>query len=239
MPIKYALFENNITPDPADFAAIVQIGGTADGDDLVQDIIDQGSTVNKPDILAVTADLMLAARRRVERGERVNFFGMVEYFPRIKGVFTGATDTFDPARHQIDVGANPGSELRAAVRAGATVEKVESIKPAPSPIEYLDFGSGTTNDSVTVGSIGQLNGSRLKFDAGAADEGVYFVATAGGDTKVTLVSKNKPGQLDFLVPATLLPGTYNLEVRARMGTPPAGPDTRELRIGRLDPVLTV
>ncbi len=27
----------------------------AEGDDLVQDIVDQGSTVNKPDILAVTA----------------------------------------------------------------------------------------------------------------------------------------------------------------------------------------
>ncbi len=82
-------------------------------------------------------------------------------------------------------------------------------------------------------------GSRLKFDAAAADEGIYFVATAGGETKVTLVTYNKPGRLDFLVPATLVPGTYNLEVRARQGTPPAGPDTRELRIGRLDATLTV
>ncbi len=43
----------------------------------------------------------------------------------------------------------------------------------------------------------------------------------------------------FLVPATLVPGTYHLEVRARMGVPPAGPDDRELRIGRLDATLTV
>jgi len=50
---------------------------------------------------------------------------------------------------------------------------------------------------------------------------------------------NKPARLDFLVPATLVPGTYHLEVRARMGVPPAGPDTRELRIGRLDATLTV
>lgn len=34
----------------------------------VQDIVDQGSTVNKPDILAVTAALKLACQRRVERG---------------------------------------------------------------------------------------------------------------------------------------------------------------------------
>ena len=68
MPIEYALFENNITSDPANHAAIVHIWGNADGDDLVQDIIDHGSMVNKPDILAVTAALKLAYQRRVEQG---------------------------------------------------------------------------------------------------------------------------------------------------------------------------
>ena len=64
MPIKYALFENNITSDPDDYSAMVQISGSADGDDLVQNIVDQGSTVNKPDILAVTAALKLACQGR-------------------------------------------------------------------------------------------------------------------------------------------------------------------------------
>lgn len=233
MPIQYALFENNLTADPADYAAIVQISGTADGKALVQDILDQGTTVNRPDILAVTAALKLACQRRVEEGQRVNYFGMVEFFPRIKGVFTGAMDTFDPARHHIDIGANPGSELRDAVRAGATVQKVEAVKPAPNPIEYRDIGSDTTNDQVTVGNIGQLSGSRLKYDPAQADEGVFFVATAGGDTKVSTVQKNKPSQSVFLVPAALLAGTYNLEVRARIG------GGTELRTGRLDTVLTI
>ncbi len=84
-----------------------------------------------------------------------------------------------------------------------------------------------------MGGIGELAGSRLKYDDTQADEGVYFVATAGGETKVTIVQKNKPAELVFSIPATLVPGTYNIEVRARIagGT--------ELRIGRLDPVLTV
>ncbi len=235
MPINYALFENNITADPDDYAAIVQISGSADGDDLVQDIVDQGTTVNKPDILAVTAALEPACQRRVEQGQRVNYFGMMDFFPRIKGVFTGPTDSFDPARHGIDIGANPGSELREAVRVGATVEKVEAVKPSPNPIEYRDIGSDTTNDTVMVGNIGQLSGSRLKFDPAEADEGLYFVADAGGDTKVVTIQKNKPAQLVFLVP-TLAAGTYHLEVRARMGS---GTSARELRIGRLDAALTV
>ena len=235
MPIKYALFESHITADPDDYMAMVEISGSADSDDLVQDIIDQGSTVNKPDILAVTAALKLACQRRVEQGQRVNYFGMVEFFPRIKGVFTGPMDSFDEARHRIDIGANPGSELREAVRGGATVQKVEALKPSPNPIEYRDMGSDTSNDTVTINNIGQLSGSRLKFDPNEADEGLYFVADAGGETKVPTVQKNKPAQLVFLVP-NLTAGTYHLEVRARMGS---GTSARELRIGRLDSVLTV
>ena len=239
MPIQYALYENHITSDPNDYAAAVQITASADGDDLVQDIIDQGTTVTKPDILAVTAALMLALQRRLEMGQRVNYFGMSDYFPRVKGVFDGPVDPWDPARHHLDVGTSPGSELRDAVRAGATTERVAATKPAPALIQYHDFTSDTNNDTVSVGGAGQIVGSRLKFDAAQADEGIYFVATAGGETKVAMVTYNKPGRLDFTVPATLLPGTFNLEVRARQGDPPAGPDNRELRVGRLDATLTV
>ncbi len=46
MPINYALFENNVTSDPNDYAGIVQISGSADGDHLVQDIIDQALSLS-------------------------------------------------------------------------------------------------------------------------------------------------------------------------------------------------
>ncbi len=233
MPIKYALFENNLTPDPDDYSAIVQIAGSWDLPIIADKIVARGSTVGKADVLAVLTDAVSVCEEGVGESNRINFGGLVQLFPRVKGVFNGATDTFDPARHFVDVGANPGSELRDAVRASATVEKVEAVKPSPNPIEYRDINSDTTNDTVTVGGIGQLSGSRLKYDDTQADEGIYFVATAGGETKVTVVQKNKPAQVVFSVPATLIAGTYNIEVRARVagGT--------ELRIGRLDPVLTV
>ena len=159
----------------------------------------------------------------------------MDFFPRIKGVFTGATDSFDPARHRVDVGANPGGELRDAVRVAATVEKVEAVKPAPNPIEYRDIDSEETNDTITPDNIGQLSGNRLKFDPAEADEGLFFVATVGGETKVSTVQKNKPSQLVFLIPP-LADGTYHLEVRARMAS---GTSARQLRIGRLDATLTV
>jgi hypothetical protein len=239
MPIQYALYENHITSDPNDYSATVLITGSADGDDLVQDILDEGCTVTKPDILAVTAALMQALERRLEMGQRVNYFGMSDYFPRAKGKFNGPLDPWADDRHHIDVGANVGSKLRDAVRKNATVERVKATKPAPELIQYHDFTSDTNNDSVSVGGPGQLAGSRLKFNTAKADEGIYFVPATGAATKVTMVTYNKPGRLDFTVPATLVPGTYHLEVRARQGTPPKGTDNRELRVGRLDATLTV
>jgi len=233
MPIKYALFENNLTPDPADYSAIVQIAGSWDLPIIADKIVARGSTVGKADVLAVLTDAISVCEEGVGESNRINFGGLVQLFPRVKGVFSGALDAFDTARHSVDVAANPGTRVRNEVRAEATVDKVEAIKPAPNPMQFADNGSGTNNDQVTVGGIGQLSGSRLKYDATQADEGVYFVATAGGETKVTVVQKNKPAQAVFSVPATLIAGTYNIEVRARIagGT--------ELRIGRLDPVLTV
>ncbi len=234
MPIHYALFENNVTSDPDDYAAVVQAIDSADLDALVRRMLDRGSTTTRADILAVMEDAIGACEALLLDGMRVNFGGLVELFPRVRGVFNGVTDVFDPARHSVDVGANPGIRVRQTVRGQATVAKDEAVKPAPNPLEYRDVGSDTTNDQVTPGNIGQLSGSRLKYDAVQADEGVFFIATAGGaEIKVTTLQKNKPAQLVYLVPAGLLVGTYYLEVRARMRA------LADLRTGRLDSVLTV
>jgi len=235
MPIHYALFENNVTSDPDDYAAVVQAIDSADLETLIRRMLDRGSTTTRADILAVMEDAIGACESLLLDGMRVNFGGLVELFPRLRGVFNGVTDTFDPARHSVDVGANPGNRVRQTVRDQATVTKDEAVKPAPNPLEYRDVGSDTTNDQVTPANIGQLSGSRLKYDPLQADEGIFFIPTAGGlETKVTTVQKNKPAQLVFLVPAGLMAGTYYLEVRARMRA-----EAADLRIGRLDAVLTV
>nr|VFJ66723.1 MAG: protein of unknown function (DUF4469) with IG-like fold [Candidatus Kentron sp. DK] len=81
-----------------------------------------------------------------------------------------------------------------------------------------------------------FDGYRLKFDPAKADEGIFLVPaeTGGGkEARITQVQKNKPGQLIFLNPPNVKKGDYHLEVRARMR------DSGEIRIGRLDAILTV
>lgn len=231
MAISYALFENHLTSDPDDYAAQVKSTGSAGLEVIAQRMINQGSTVTKPDILAVLEDAIKATESCLLDGYRVQLGGLCELFPRIKGVFNGITDTFDASRHRVDVGANPGARVRKTVREGAAVTKAETIKPEPALLQYVDLGSGETNGKITSGNIGTINGHRLKFDPDQDDNGIYFVnIDNAAEVKVTTIQKNKPGQLVFLAPS-MPDGQYYLEVRTRFR------DSAELRTGRLNEIL--
>lgn len=234
MPIHYALYRNYVSPGPDDYAAVVKPIASVNLEAMIERMIDRGSTTARADILAVLEDAIGATESLLLDGMRINFGGLVELYPRIRGVFTDATDGYDAARHSVDVGANPGIRVRRTVRANAAVTKEEAIKPAPNLVQYRDLGSTTFDDQITPGNIGELVGSRLKFNPSQLDEGVFFIPTGGGaGTQVTTFQRNKPSSLVFLIPSGLVPGTYQLEVRARIsgGT--------ELRTGRLEATLTV
>jgi hypothetical protein len=65
MPITYALFENNLTGDPDDYAAQVQLAGSAGIDGIVHRMPGQGSTVPEADVRAVLADTLKASSGRL------------------------------------------------------------------------------------------------------------------------------------------------------------------------------
>jgi len=226
MTIKYTLEPNRLTPDPNDFKARVRQTGSIDLDGLAQRIVEQGTTVTLPDVLAVLENTIQAAESFLLQGYRINLGGLCELFARLRGRFAGIDDSFDPARHRVTLGANAGERINRTFRQSAAVQKLESITPAPALLTFVDEASGGINSSFTSANIGTINGHRLSFDESQADEGIYFVDTADGtEYKATLVQKNKPGQLVFLNP-TIAPGTtVELEVRSRFGT--------ELRSGKL------
>jgi hypothetical protein len=232
--ITYSLIENTVTADPDDYYGQIQLAGSADADALADRMVQMGSTVTKPDVLATLELAFRAVESLVLEGNRVLLAGIVEVSPRMQGVFNGITDSYDPARHQVGVTASAGARLRDSVRQQAQVQKDETVKPRPAPVQYVDLASGTVDTTLTKGNIGTLNGARLKFDTGSADEGIYLVPTGGAAaTKITAIQRNKPAQLVFLTPAVLAAGGYWLEVRARTG------NVTDLRVGRLDAVLTV
>lgn len=217
MAIRYALYENNLTDDPNDFTAVIQSAGTAETEQLVQDIIDFGTTLNEPEIREVILQYGRAMIKRLQNNERVYIEGIGEIYPTITGVFNGGNDTFDAARHSLNIKANVARKTeKAVVEAG--VEKVEAIKPAPSLINVTDLTTGNNQGAITPGGMIEIVGHRLKYDKTAADEGVFFIASDGSATKVdnNFVGVNRPSKLLILVPAGLVSGDYSIEVRARV-----------------------
>ena len=231
MPINYVLLENNLTSDPSDYMAAVQATRTAETDDIIARIIQQGSTVVKADILSVLEDYHTAIENMVLEGVNVNT-PLANFGVSIKGVFNGPTDSFDPGRHQVVATTSPGKRFRRAVRERAQAVKGEALKPKPNPVEYTDVNSGTTNSVLTPNGMGRLVGHRLKFDPAAAAQGIFFQAKSGAATQAAMVGRNKPGELMFMVPA-LAAGDYTLEVRARVY------GSEDARAGALDATLTV
>jgi len=232
MSIDYALYQNKLTEATDLYAAKVLITASADLETIADRIVEQGSTVTRTDVIAVLEGSVIAVENMLLEGARVNFGGLFDVFPKIKGKFSGITDHYDPSRHQVDVAAAPGARVRKTVRENATVTKLETVLPKPLVLEYFDLSTGEVNNHITVGNIGTINGSRLSFDPSESDEGIYLVDPTGvGTTKVTAIQKNKPSQLVFMVPDVPMPSLY-LEVRKRFTA------TGELRVGKLDTILT-
>ncbi len=213
MTINYILVKNHLKPDSDEYMARVISSGTVDVETLVDDMIGGGSTVTHPDILAVLNAYYSAIIKRLLAGQRV-LTPVANFSVSIRGPFENASDAFDSSRHVIHSSVSTGADLRSTMREHAQVAKGEAPNTAPNPIEYVDFGSERKNSALTTDKPGQLTGHRLKVDAADPQQGVFFIAAKdGAEARATMLMRNEPANLMFIVPAGLAPGDYEIEVR--------------------------
>ena len=232
MSIFYALYKNPLITGDTEYAARCMPVQSLDLEDIADEIVRQGSTVTRTDVLAVLEQMCEACEALMLLGFRIQMGGVFELYPRIKGRFTSKTDVYDPSRHKLDVTGNAGSRIRKAIRENGVVQKSTVEVPKPIPQEYVDAFSGDINSTLTPGNIGTINGEKLKFDDTQGDQGIWFVDSMETATKVQTVETNKPGKLTYLVPA-LSDGEYHVEVRSKFSKD--GP----VRTGRLEEALLV
>lgn len=223
-----------VSDKPSDYYGRPSIASSIYIDDIVDRMLEQGSTVTRPDILAVIENAVKTTENLLLEGNRVNFGDLVQLYPKIRGSFGGQSDFFNRSRHKIDVGATAGTRIRNNIHANAVVIKEEASIPMPNPIEFHDLLSDEMNISITPGSIGTVIGNRLKYDAARSDEGIFLIKMSdNSEIKMHAVQKNKPGELVFLVPSTLTADdTMAIEIRSRISG-------ETIRAGRLAEELTV
>lgn len=215
MPIKFYLHPNPITPDPNDQLARVSTNVTLTEEDIIKACLRRGTTLTEPDLRATINLLFTVITDEVADGNSV-VTRLANIRPSITGVFSSITDTFDSSRHSKRATLSAGSMLYNKMQE-AKVEKIASGIPSPDLQEFLNVKSGTTNDLLTPGSIGQLVGSELKFNPENAEEGIYLTHEAGTETKVTELAIRTEGKLMFTIPSGLATGGYQIEVRKGYG----------------------
>jgi hypothetical protein len=210
MPIKYYLQPNPVTPDPNDQSARVLPNASLTLEDIIAKMMLRGTTVTEADTRAVLNLFFDVVSDEVADGNFVNL-PLANIRVGISGVFTSITDSFDPSRHSIRATLSPGLLLSEKMQ---KVRLEKTLQPLPSPVilEFLNINTNTTNSVLTPGGIGQIVGEELKFNPDNPQEGIFFVAADGTETKVQIIASRTEGKLVFSIP-TLPAGNYTLEVR--------------------------
>lgn len=230
MALEYALFENHLTSDPDDYMAVVQNQQSKMQEDIIDLMIGRGSTVTKAEAFSVLEEYAAAIEQLIREGDGINT-PLFNLSPSIKGVFTGADESFNPARHAVKINISAGTRLK-KVASEITLKRIQGVSPQPDLLYLDDLGTDTRNEMLTPGNIAQLKGSRLKFDLTDPTQGVFLISETNQEFRVNTVSRNKPAQIDFLIPQ-LAPGNYRIELRSVIYK------GKELRTGTLPCELSV
>jgi hypothetical protein len=232
MKINYVLHLNLMTPDPYDCRAVVVNRTTYSIKDIVKQITAEGSILKETECNAVIDSFL----KRIGTNLAEGICFQSEYFSvgtEISGVFTNDKDKFDASRHQIYPKLNPGKPWKESL-ANAKLERVTAEENKPKPESIIDMKSKTNDQVLSPGGMAEVMGQLLKIDDTAADEGIFFISeNGGGETKVSYLYLNYPKNLQFEIPASLVKGTYKVEVRNRAH------NGKGLRIGRLELSLNV
>jgi len=229
MSIKYKIRSNEMMGQPGRHAGMVQPRDTKNLDDVIARMAQNGAAVSTA--LAMLEHFFTAVESILLEGDSVNT-PLVNLHLSIRGTFEGPDDGSNPRRHRIVARATPGKRLRRVIRNRARPAKAAGGRPGPVVDEYADLNSGSCDRLVTPGGVGQLLGHHLKLDLTDPRQGLFFVGAGRRAIPVSVVAKNNPRELLFVIP-DLAPGEYRLQVRNTQD------DCEQLRSGELSPRLTV
>ncbi len=216
MGIRYALHKNKALAGEDQCVARVYSAGTIDYDDFIDSLRQGGSTVARSDAVAISEEELVFIEQGLANGFNVRT-KTVTFSLEIQGTFEDESDHFDPRRHRLVVRAHVNKDLSEAVLNRAHFPaKIDAPSLAPYPRTLLDVVTKRRNSVLTAGGIATLTGSHLQFDETDPGQGIFLIGEDRSVTRITVVSANKRGHLDFLIPP-LPEGPYRLAVRAAHG----------------------
>lgn len=209
--LKAWLKNNHLTEDPNDFSATVSGMGSKNLDDIVDDIMKDGTENNRNTIKNIVTRFQEKAMQLVLSGHNVNT-GMVYMRPVIKGAIYNKT--WNPETNTVYVAMNQGMQLRRAI----SDTEVEFLGITRDLIEFYgltDMNTGASDGTLSKGRNAELKGSHIKIVGDHPDCGVYFIHTTTNETiklSPEAIVLNEPSRLMLLIPDSIPDGEYELKV---------------------------
>jgi len=211
--LRFFLLDNPLTPDPKDCRAQVLTAGNRTMDDIIDIAMKRGSLVTRPDLKAVLELVFEVMTDEVAEGYSLST-PLCHVRQSIRGVFENDDAVFDPSKHEVRPSITAGALLEKKMRDVIPV-KDTATKAVPILRKLYDQVSGSNEGEITPGSMAILKGSRLRWDALEADQGLFFIDSAHAETKVDAVLEASPSKISFQIPAGLATGNYTLQLRSR------------------------
>jgi hypothetical protein len=231
MKVKYYLLDNPMTSDPNDRKAQIFDYEVISEEDILEYITRQGSGITMGQAKANYEEIIGAHEYFLRRGAGINT-EFLNIRPVVQGVFRDDDDKFDNGRHKLKYRTRLGRRYN-RVTEDVKMEKVAPVSNAPLLVSIEDIASGTVNDTITPGGVATLSGMRLNFKKDDPQQGIFLIDAAKNEHHIERTLSHTGKQIVFVIPATLTPDEYTLELRVL----PSG--NKELKIGVLVDRLSV
>ncbi len=210
--LKFALYPNDLTPDPYDLTARLLDVPNFGLEDIVAICTRPGTGMTEEMIRSAYSNIEKAVWELTSSGTvSTSLFDTGFSMPGVFYDGEGASN-----KYEVSVSMNPGAEVQRIARS----IKLERVRPvAVQPIiDYVtDMETKVPAEALTAGQILQVKGKDLNTVPDAELEGVFLVDTNGKETALSAF-RNMPSELLVKVPKGLKAGTYRLEVRSNMRT---------------------
>lgn len=210
MSLDYALFDNNLTPDPNDCVAKVQNVRVVDMNEIVRRMTGRGLTLTDTEVQGVFNEFKHLVNELLQDGCAIST-PFLKINPSIVGVFTNQDDVFDSSRHSVKLNAHLGNEISINTKK-ISMHKVKADTSEPDIVSVRDFQSLRENEAITRGATVEIKGSELKINTEDNEQGI-FIGNDGHMVKVSTILHNKPSHVIFIVPQDVPGGEVKITIK--------------------------